>query len=150
MLGRLHANSVVFIYKYIAETSYVFSCDQSALWMAQSVCPSVYLFVTPFSLRSHHRIIMRFSGVVTNDIGELHAKGQGQRSKVNVTEVTIQLNRFRTVTPVWIHKWWWNDAQSLMLLRRGAIFFFKVIRHIARSHGSQNHRFWLKLGVSGL
>ena len=31
-------------------------------------------------------------------------------SKVKVTEVTTQLNRFRTVTPVWIHKWWWNDA----------------------------------------
>ena len=27
-------------------------------------------------------------------------KGQGQRSKVKVTEVTTQLNRFRTVTPV--------------------------------------------------
>ena len=41
--------------------------------------------------------------------------------KVNVTEVRTQLNRFRTVTPVWIHICWWNDAQ--MVLRRGAIFF---------------------------
>ena len=28
--------------------------------------------------------------------------------------------------------------------------FFKVIRQIARSHGSKNRRFWPKLGVSGL
>ena len=24
-----------------------------------------------------------------------------------------QIRRFRTVTPVWIHIWWWNDAYSL-------------------------------------
>ena len=28
--------------------------------------------------------------------------------------------------------------------------FFRVIRQIARSHGSKNRRFWPKLGVSGL
>ena len=64
-----------------------------------SVCPSV----TPFWLCSHYRIIMKFSGVITRDQGKVHAKGQGQRSKVKVTEVRTQLNRFRTVTPVWIH-----------------------------------------------
>ena len=85
-------------------------------------CPSVRLSVTPFWLCSYHRIIMKFSGVITNDQSKGHAKGQGQRSKVKVTEVTTQLNRFRTVTPVWIHIWWWNDAYSLMLLRRGALF----------------------------
>ena len=93
---------------------------------------------------------MKFSGVITNDQSKVHAKGQGQRSKVKVTEVTTQLNRFRTVTPVWIHIWWWNDAYSLMLLRRGALLFFKVIRQIARSHGSKNRRIWPRLGVSGL
>ena len=71
-----------------------------------SVCPSVCLSVTPFWLCSHHRIIMKFSGVITNDQSKVHAKGQGQRSKVKVTEVTTQLNRFRTVTPVWIPIWW--------------------------------------------
>ena len=43
---------------------------------------------------------MKFSGVITNDQRKVHAKGQGQRSKVKVTEVTTQLKRFRTVTPV--------------------------------------------------
>ena len=96
--------------------------------MNGSVRPSVRPSVTPFLQCSHHRIIMKFSGVITNDQSKVHAKGQGQRSKVKVREVTTQLNRFRTVTPVWIHVWWWNDAYSLMLLRRGALLFFKVIR----------------------
>ena len=73
----------------------VFSCDQAALWMVfsvrLSVCPSVCPSVTPFWLCSHHRIIMKFSGVITLDQGKVHAKGQGQRSKVKVTEVTTQL-----------------------------------------------------------
>ena len=128
--------------------SYVFSCDQAALWMVQSVrpsvClsvhPSVCLSVTPFWLCSHHRIIMKFSGVITSDKSDVHAKGQGQGSKVKVTEVTTQLNRFRTITPVWIHMWWWNDAYSLIMLWRGALLFFKVIRQISRSHGSKNLR----------
>ena len=74
-------------------------------------------------LCSHHRI-MKFSGVINKDNSKVHAKGQGQRSNVKVTEVTTQLNRFRTETPVWIHIWWWHDAYSLMMLRRGALLFF--------------------------
>ena len=119
------------------------------LSVCPSVCLSVCLSVTPFWPYSHHRIIMKFSGVITNDQSKVHAKGQGQRSKVKVTEVTTQLNRFRTVTPVWIHIWWWNEAYSLMLLRRGALLFFKVIRQISRSHGSKNRQIWPRLGVSG-
>ena len=92
-------------------------------WYFPSVRLSVCLSHTPFSLCSHHRIIMKLSGVITNEKSKVPAKGQGQRSKVKVTEVKTQLNRFRTVTPVWIHIWWWNDAHSLMLLRRGAHCF---------------------------
>ena len=118
--------------------------------MVFSVRLSVCLSVTPFWLCSHHHIITKFSGVITNDRSDVHAKGQGQRSKVKVTEVTTQLNRFRTVTQVWIHIWWWNNAYSLMMLRRGALLFFKVIRQISRSHSSKNRQIWPKLGVSGL
>ena len=82
-------------------------------WFSPSVRPSVRLSVclsvTPFWLCYRHRI-MKFPGVITKDQGKAHARGQGQRSKVKVTEVTTQLSRFRTVTPVWIHIWWWNDA----------------------------------------
>ena len=93
---------------------------------------------------------MKFSGVITNDKRDILAKGQGQRSKVNVTEVKIQLSRFRTVTPVWIHGWLRNNAQSLKYQRTGALLFFKVIRQISRSHGTKIRQFWPKFGVSGL
>ena len=75
-------------------------------WLSPSVCPSVCLWHIFHSVPK----IMTFSEIITNDISYVHAKGQGQRSKVKVTEFTTQLNRFRTVTPIWIHKWWWNDA----------------------------------------
>ena len=135
---------------YNGTTLFLAATKQLYKWYFPSVRLSVRLSVTPFWLCSHHRIIMKFSGVITNDQRKVHAKGQGQRSKVKVTEVTTQLNRFRTVTPVWIHIWWWNDAYSLMLLRRGALLFFKVIRQISRSHGSKNRRIWPRLGVFGL
>ena len=136
----------------------IFSCDQAAIWLVQSVrlsvCPSVRpsvcLSVTPFSPCSHHRIIMKFSGVITMVKSDVHAKGQGQGSKVKVTEANTQLSRFRTLTPVWIHIWQWNHAHSWKQHRRGALLFFKVIRQISRSHGSKNRRIWPRLGVSGL
>ena len=34
---------------------------------------------------------------------DVHAKDQGQKSKVKVTEIKTQFSRFRTITPVWIH-----------------------------------------------
>ena len=132
----------------------IFSCDQAALQMVfsvrPSVCLSVCLSVTPFSPCSHHRIIMKFSGVITMVKSDVHAKGQGQRSKVKVTEVNTQLSHFRTLTPVWIHIWQWNHAHSWKQHRRGALLFFKVIRQISRSHGSKNRWIWPRLGVSGL
>ena len=78
----------------------IFNCDQAALWMVQIIClpvhPSVRPPVTRFSLCSHHCIIIKFSGVVTNCRSEVYAKGQGQKSKVKITEVKPS-NRFRTV-----------------------------------------------------
>ena len=93
---------------------------------------------------------MKLAGVITIDIIDVHGKGQGQRSKVKVTEVMTPFSRFRNVTPVWIHILRWNDAYSLMLRRRGALLFFKVIRQISRSHGQHIRRIWPRLGVSGL
>ena len=111
----------------------ILSCNQAALWMVQSVRPSVspsvrlsicHTFFTMFP--SSYR--MKFSGVITNDRSDVHGKDQGQTSKVKVTEVKTKFSRFLTLTPVWIHIWPWNDAQSLMLLRRGTLLFLKVIR----------------------
>ena len=106
-----YTNDFVVLCLFLAATKQLYK------WYFLSVRPSV----THFSLCYLHRIIMKFSGVITNDQSKVFAKGQGQRSKVKVTEVKTQLNRFRTVTPVWIHIWWWNYAHSLMLLRRGAV-----------------------------
>ena len=151
-------NHEIYYLWWMVQTVFLAATKQLYEWFSPSVrlsvCPSVRpsvcLSVTPFWLCSHHPIIMKFSGVITSDKSDVHAKGQGQRSKVKVTEVTTQLYRFRTVTPVWIHVWWWNDAYSLIMLRRGALLFFKVICQISRSHGSKNCQIWPRLGVSGL
>ena len=137
---------------------YFFSCNQAALWMVQSVrpsvglsvCPSVCPSVTPFSLSCHHRISVKISGVITNDRTEVHVKGQGQRSKVKATEVKRQLSRFRTVTPVQIYtyrdeiinKAWWCLGEVRFCLSRSSVKF--------QSHAAKKNRFWPKLGVSGL
>ena len=143
--GRLwHIAKAATMYMFLAATKQLYD------WFSPSLRLSVCLSVTPFWLCYHHRIIMKFSGVISKYQGKVHAKGQGQGSKVKVTEVTTQLNRFRTVTPVWIHIWWWNDAHSLIMLRSGALLFFKVICQISRSHGSKTCRIWPRLGVSGL
>ena len=70
--------------------TFIFSCDQAALRTLLSVCLSVRLSVclsvcpsvTPFSLCSHHRIIMKFSGVITMAKSDVHAKGQGHRGQM--------------------------------------------------------------------
>ena len=76
---------------------YFISCDQAALRTLLSVCTSVYLSVrlsvcpsvTPFLQCPSHCIILKFSGVITIDKRDAHAKGQCQRSKV--TEVMTHL-----------------------------------------------------------
>ena len=135
---------------YHLDLEFLAATKQLYDWFSPSVCLSVRLSVTPFSPCSHHRIIMKFSGIITMVKSDVHAKGQGQRSKVKVTEVNTQLSRFRTLTPVWIHIWQWNHAHSWKQHRRGALLFFKVIHQIPRSHGSKNRRIWPRLGVSGL
>ena len=120
-------------FKKIAVCLFCLSLCLQVLSVCLSVCLSMP--VTPFSLCSHHGIIMRFSGVITNDRCDVHAKVQGQRSKVKVTEVKTQISHFETITPVWFHIWWWNDAQSLILFRSGALLIFNVICQILRSHG---------------
>ena len=43
---------------------------------------------------------------------------QGHQSNFKVmglkkSSILTQIGRFRTVTPVWIHRWIWNDANSI-------------------------------------
>ena len=130
---------VQFRYHCYRHSEAIFSCDQAALRTLQSVRLSLRLCVrpsvTPFSLCFHHRIIIKFSGVIANDRSDVHARVRGQRSKVKVTEVKTQFIRFRTVTPAWIHICIWNDAQSLKYHKRSALLLFKVMCEISRSHG---------------
>ena len=100
-----------------------------------SVCPSVRLSVCPSHLFDYVPIIV--SSWNFQELLPMTKVRSMQKVKVKVTEVTTQLNHFRTVTQVWIHIWWRKDPYSLMLLRRGALLFFKVIHQISRSHGSK-------------
>ena len=104
-------------------------------WYFPSVCPSVCPSVRLSHLFDYVPIIGSSSNF--QELLLMTKVRSMQKDKVKVTEVTTQLNRFRTVTQVWIHIWWWNDAYSLMLLRRGTLLFFKVICQISRSHGSK-------------
>ena len=113
-----------------------------------SVCLSVrlshlfhYVPITVSSWNSHELLPM------TKVRSMQKVKVRGRRSG---SQVKNQLSCFQTVTPVWIHIWQWDDAQSLMLLRRGALLFFKVIFQISRSHGTTNRQFSPELSLSGL
>ena len=46
--------------------------------------------------------------------------------------------------------WAFPDYRPVAAFKSLRFALFKDIRQIARSHGSKNHRFWPKLGVSGL
>ena len=70
-----------------------------------------------------------------------------QNFKVTRAEKSTILNwieRFWIVALVQIHRWLWNNAQSLKWHRRGALLFFEVICQISRSHES----FWTRIEVS--
>ena len=70
------------------------------LFVRPSVRPRCLSVCHIFSLCSHHCIITKFAGVITTDRSDVHTKGLGQRSKVNVTEVKTPFSHFRTVAPV--------------------------------------------------
>ena len=93
------------------------------------------------SLKQHRRGAQLFFKVI-RQISRAHG---GKTSSI-----LTPIERLRTVTSVWIHRWLWNDAQSLKQHRRGALLFCKVIRQISRSHGIKNHWFWPEFSISGL
>ena len=100
-------------------------------WFSPSVClsnhPSHIFIMFPSSY--HHEIFRSHHHWHKWSL----SKRSMSRSKVKVTEGKTQLSRFRTVTPVWIHIWRWNGAQSLWH-RKSALLFFKVICQNSRSH----------------
>ena len=126
-------------------------CRTSPLFLAATkqlyewFCPSVrHTFLTMFPSSYHHEIFRSYYQ------WQKWCPCKRSRSKVKFTEVMTPFSHFWTVTPVWIHLLWWTDAYSLIMLRRGALLFFKVVCQISRSHGSKNRQIWPKLGFSGL
>ena len=148
----MHINQYWYLVNWLLRVKFFNVLTKISIFLAatRQLYKRFSLSVTPFWQCSVDHIIMKFSGVITMEKMDIHAKGQGQMSKVKVTEVKIQFSHFRTVTPVWIQIWWWNDAQSLMSSRRGALLILKVIRQISRSCRTKNHQFWPKLSVSRL
>ena len=95
------------------------------------------------SLKQHRRGAYCFSRSSVKFQGHI-----GQ--KIADFDPKSRIERFRTVTPVWIHPWLWNDAQSLMYYGGSALLFTKVVHQISRSRGTRKHPFWPELSVSGL
>ena len=135
-------NSIISDFRIFGIHRVIFSCDQAALRTLISVCPSVCLpvclsvchtFLTMFLSSYHPEIFRSYYHWQTRcpyKRSRSEVKGQGHRGH-------DPFSRFRTVTPVWIHIWRWNDAQSLMLLRRGTLLLRMTltIHQISRSHG---------------
>ena len=67
----------------------------------------------------HHEIFRLLP--LTKMMSMQKVKVRGKRSGSQRSKPNFSL--FRIITPVWIHIWQWDDAQSLMLLRRGAYCF---------------------------
>ena len=90
--------------------------SHNILFVLPSVRLSARLSVTPFWLSSHHRIIMKFSGVITTDQGNVHAKGRDQRSRSHGSKnsrISPKLGVSGLFTQVLIHQCLRNNAQSL-------------------------------------
>ena len=92
-----------------------------------SVRPSVcHTFLTMFPSSYHHEIFRSYyqwQKWRPCKRSRSEVKGQGHRGH-------DPNFRFRTVTPVWIHIWWWNDTYSSMLFRRGALLFLAATKQL--------------------
>ena len=72
--------------------------------MNGSFCPSVRLSVTHFNCVPIIMSSWNFQEcLIMTEVMSMQ--------RVKVIEVKPHLNRFRTITPVWIHIRWWNNAQ---------------------------------------
>ena len=87
--------------------------------MVLSVHPSV---CHTFSLCFSHHIIMKFSGIIAMGKNDVHAKDQGQKSKVEVTEV--KANFAGKITSLY-----WDSPQMVMriLFWKDRIFILKQV-----------------------
>ena len=115
----------------VAETRYMFLAATKQLYLTMNGS------VRPFVRLSVRHIFFHYVPIIISSRNFHELLPLTGVTKVKVTEVKTQLSRFQAVTPVWIDTWQWNDAQSLVLHRRGSLLFFKVIHQISRSHGQK-------------
>ena len=89
---------------------------------------------------------MKCLGVIANDQSEVHAKGQGQRSKIKVkTQLNFSgpLLQFEfTYDDKMMHKAWSRIEEVPYCFSRSSIKF--------QGNMGQKNRFWPKFGVAGL
>ena len=108
--------------------------------------------VSSFSERLVHYVPIMLSSwnfqewLPMTEVMSMHkVKGRGQKSRLQRSKPNLG------IFGPWFHICWWNDAQCLMLLSRGALLIsrssIKFQDHRAKK---KNRRFWPKLGVSGL
>ena len=99
----------------------IFSCDQAALWMVQSVHPSV----TPCLLCSHHHIIMQFSGVITILRSGVHAKvnDRGQRSRSQRSKPSLTVSVEFTYGNKIMHTVWSSIEEVTFCSSRSSVKF---------------------------
>ena len=112
--------------RFLAATKQLYECFR----------PSVRLSATPFSLCYCHSIIMK---CITIDRSDVHAKSQGQRSKVKVTEVkTIfaQIWAFPDCNSSYNIQMATKWCTKLEVALKRFPMFFKVIRQISKSQGT--------------
>ena len=69
---------------------------------------------------------------------------QVSRSRRPKIDDITRIERFRTITPVLIHRRLRNDAESLGRHGRDALLFFKVTCQISRPQGSNESMFYLR------
>ena len=129
-------NSLSAIDEYIEIIFVYFSCDQAALRTLLSVRLSVclwHIFYNVSLIVSSWNFQKWLPLTKVMSMQKVKVRGRRSRSQRSKTQVI----NFRTVTPVWVHIWQWNNALSLMWHKRDALLLFKVVRQNSRPHGTK-------------
>ena len=100
---------------YLSVSYHIFSCDQAALRIVESIRPPLCLSLC----HTFDNVPLIASSWNFREWLSL-TKGQFHRSEVNVIDVKSLFSCSRSVTQAWIHIWWCNDAHNMVWLRRGA------------------------------
>ena len=145
---------MLYVYMVTFNTRSLFSCNQAALRLVQSVCLSIPPSVCPSVHRSHlfHYVPIIISSCNFQELLPLTQvmsmqkvkvkRSMSQRSKPNLAISGPLLHEFTYGNEMMYRAW--------CGIRKGALLSFKVIHQISRSHETKNCWFSPKLRVSRL